>query len=65
MPCGTSYLTHPGLQQSLYSPATKNQCLTSVTASNSSGVAAVPILTPLGGMFDIVSEGKTTTQDQD
>lgn len=32
---------------------------------NSSGVAAPPVLTPLGGMPGTFSEVKTTTQDKD
>lgn len=51
-------LTHPGLLQSVCSPGTQNQGLTSLMISNSSGVAAAPILTPLGGMTGILSEVK-------
>lgn len=64
MPAGTSQAT-VSYSETCNSLSTQNQRPTSLMTPNSSGVAAAPVLTPLGGMSGTFSEIKTATQAQD
>lgn len=64
MPGGTSQASPHTARPAAVSSQPGTQNLTSLMTPNSSGVAAAPVLTPLGGMSGTLSEIKTTTQHQ-